>query len=277
LLRRYVDYISGPGSPDNTLGWHAQGERLVRMWELIYDRSPVDCGADEEAEPRRLFMFFSLLMSQVYLWKYSIFVAAAQTPIPKHIITRNVLPHPVMFWSLQTANKLVADNELLETNFLLVRDQGTGLAFVLDIGTRGVSWSPVIFDLEYGSVFPDDIPPNYRGAASLLLGCLAFLNSNYVEQVKQGLPRSMRRSKEFQDRPGGYETTVVQLRRRISEGAKGNQGGEAREWHHQWWVAGHIRAQWYPSEQAHKLIWIAPYLKGPDDKAILNKTYGVSR
>jgi hypothetical protein len=42
-------------------------------------------------------------------------------------------------------------------------------------------------------------------------------------------------------------------------------------------VNGHVRAQWYPSEQAHRLIWIAPYLKGPEDAPMLTHAYKVAR
>ena len=41
--------------------------------------------------------------------------------------------------------------------------------------------------------------------------------------------------------------------------------GSGREYRHRWLVSGHFRNQWYRSEQTHKVIWIAPYVKGPDD------------
>lgn len=46
---------------------------------------------------------------------------------------------------------------------------------------------------------------------------------------------------------------------------------------HRWMVSGHLRAQWYPSEQAHHVIWIAPHLKGPDDAPLLTHAYKVAR
>lgn len=49
--------------------------------------------------------------------------------------------------------------------------------------------------------------------------------------------------------------------------------GEEREvqWSHRWLVQGHWRNQFYPSEQVHRQIWIAPFVKGPDDKPLIFK------
>lgn len=37
------------------------------------------------------------------------------------------------------------------------------------------------------------------------------------------------------------------------------------DWKHRWVVDGHWRNQWYPSTKTHRQIWIAPYVKGPED------------
>jgi hypothetical protein len=42
-----------------------------------------------------------------------------------------------------------------------------------------------------------------------------------------------------------------------------------RAYHHRWVVTGHWRNQWYPSQQRHRPIWIAPHLAGPDDAPLL--------
>jgi hypothetical protein len=49
--------------------------------------------------------------------------------------------------------------------------------------------------------------------------------------------------------------------------------GEEREvqWSHRWLVQGHWRNQWYSSEKVHRQIWIAPFIKGPDDKPLIFK------
>jgi hypothetical protein len=41
------------------------------------------------------------------------------------------------------------------------------------------------------------------------------------------------------------------------------------EWTHRWIVRGHWREQWIPSRNAHEPRWIAPYVKGPEDKPLV--------
>jgi hypothetical protein len=43
----------------------------------------------------------------------------------------------------------------------------------------------------------------------------------------------------------------------------------AVDWAKRWVVSGHWRRQWYATLQTHRLIWIAPFVKGPDDKPLV--------
>ena len=74
---------------------------------------------------------------------------------------------------------------------------------------------------------------------------------------------------------------VVELRRDVRERlARPDNDGTlpSRDWRHHWWVSGHYRAQWMPSTQSHKVMWIAPYLKGALDKPLLDRrVYVVDR
>jgi hypothetical protein len=45
-----------------------------------------------------------------------------------------------------------------------------------------------------------------------------------------------------------------------------NGDGEGPDWQYRWITRGHWRNQWYPSLGEHRQIWIAPYVKGPEDK-----------
>jgi hypothetical protein len=49
--------------------------------------------------------------------------------------------------------------------------------------------------------------------------------------------------------------------------------GEEREvqWSHRWIVQGHWWNQWYSSEKVHRQIWIAPFVKGPDNMPLIFK------
>lgn len=43
------------------------------------------------------------------------------------------------------------------------------------------------------------------------------------------------------------------------------------DWQHKWIVSGHWRKQWFPSRQENRPIYIEPYIKGPDDKPLLEQ------
>lgn len=59
------------------------------------------------------------------------------------------------------------------------------------------------------------------------------------------------------------DVTVVRLRRR--KGEREPLGGTA-DYSCRFLVSGHWRNQWCPSVGHHRQTWIAPYVKGPDDK-----------
>ena len=65
------------------------------------------------------------------------------------------------------------------------------------------------------------------------------------------------------------EVVVFTLRRAKSPQYEGDE--REVQWSHRWVVQGHWRNQWYGSEKVHRQIWIAPFIKGPDDKPIVFK------
>lgn len=67
------------------------------------------------------------------------------------------------------------------------------------------------------------------------------------------------------------EVRVVRLRKTVKSDHSGNHSDVA--WSHQWLVRGHWRNQWHPSTQSHKLRWISPYLKGPEDAPLIVKDH----
>ncbi len=72
------------------------------------------------------------------------------------------------------------------------------------------------------------------------------------------------------------DARIVKLRRierRPTDGTK------PVDWQHRWTVRMHKVRQWYPSEQAHKVIYRGPYIKGPEDKPLIggDTTWGVIR
>jgi len=59
---------------------------------------------------------------------------------------------------------------------------------------------------------------------------------------------------------------VIGLRRMEEERPKAS--GTPVDWNWQWEVRGHWRNQWFPSENAHRPVFIEAYIKGPDDKPL---------
>lgn len=74
------------------------------------------------------------------------------------------------------------------------------------------------------------------------------------------------------------EITVVQFRKTKYTGAVNKESGKEIDWSHRWLVGGHWRWQPY-KEFSKKRIWIAPYVKGPDDKPLImkDKVYVLSK
>jgi hypothetical protein len=90
------------------------------------------------------------------------------------------------------------------------------------------------------------------------------LMSQLVPTSQKVAPRQARRAR--QRKQLSEDVTVIRLRRYRPSGEEGE--GEGIEYSHQWLVRGHWRNQWYPSIKMHRQIWIAPYVKGPEDKPL---------
>jgi hypothetical protein len=80
-------------------------------------------------------------------------------------------------------------------------------------------------------------------------------------------PRQERRAMERAGSPVHPEILIVQLRHIGHDALVG--GEHAVEWTRRWMVGGHWRNQWLPSVKAHRLQWIAPYIKGPEGKPLI--------
>ena len=63
------------------------------------------------------------------------------------------------------------------------------------------------------------------------------------------------------------DVQVIDLRR-LAHAPGGGTGSEV-DWSHRWMVDGHWRNHYYPSEDKHRQIWIAPHVKGPPDKPLV--------
>lgn len=79
------------------------------------------------------------------------------------------------------------------------------------------------------------------------------------ESVGERIPAAAKRDGPTRD------VRVVTLRKRRAR-SKGES--EAVEWSHRWVVQMHKRRQWYPSTQEHKVIFVGPFVKGPEGKPL---------
>lgn len=92
-----------------------------------------------------------------------------------------------------------------------------------------------------------------------------FLTSDAVMSLDRATHRRMVRQ-DLEPDP----VRIVELRRRRS--AHDGDGGEGhRDYSHRWMVSGHWRNQYLPSVKTHRLQWIAPHVKGPEDKPLVLK------
>lgn len=85
--------------------------------------------------------------------------------------------------------------------------------------------------------------------------------------------RADRASRRRADREGRQEppsVTVIELRRPVDSGASEGAHHDV-DWSHRWMVGGHWRNQFHPSDGSHVPTWIAPYVKGPEDKPLVVK------
>lgn len=150
------------------------------------------------------------------------------------------------------------------------------------------TWTPPVSLLPANSVFNmtkgrtlqegldlEETHPDTRGAIrdkyDDLRRIVAFnlLVEQRVLQDEDHQPtRQMRRAAERR----GRTIDPVRLTRlpRMSHSGSGNAQTD-RDYTHRWVVNGHWRNQWYPSMQSHRPKWIAPYIKGPDDKPLVVK------
>jgi len=99
-------------------------------------------------------------------------------------------------------------------------------------------------------------------AAWLLMQQPKIIETTDVER-----PRAERK----RDAREGLSTSpvrILDLRRAAPHrDAAAAQGGPG-DYTCRWLVSGHWRQHWYPKRQVHRPVWIAPHLKGPEDKPL---------
>jgi hypothetical protein len=287
---------NGRGAPV-TEPWMALGEQRARAFILLHDVQLDSVGGEALTPLGRLLLGKALLNSQTYMWQHEILTTALECPMPKHVISRDVLPHPEgMYFSFEHAvevkfmratsatallKKEVTEVECDGIQLLATKD---GFSFI-DHGASNAAGQPMVLSshVPYGVTFPDDFDEVARRQVGDVLAMMSFLKSRYTSNTEHKLPRAWRRHQQMHRADRDRLIRVVAMRKAASvavtkhHAASDTASDTSSKSRVRWWVSGHHRAQWYPSKQSHEVVWIAPYLKGPSDAPMLKKVYAVSR
>ena len=218
-----------------------------------------------------------LSAAEVFLWRSEIVMGAQAMTLPDHVVGAEGFALPFQWWTFELPVCFEGTDLRIESLLLIRFVERVGIVYQFSPCERThekVHWE--MHQLRFG----ERVGATHSHA--WILKMVAFLNSKYVSTDPMRMPRGMRRALARAGEKKNAETgvRVVDLRSKastagVSTGHEPEAG--ARDWAGRWWVRGHIRAQWYPSTQSHKVIWVAPHLKGPEDKPILGRVYRVSR
>jgi hypothetical protein len=260
---------------------------------------------DLASAPEKLNLLGMLVSGVTYLWRPEVYEKARMLPVPRHTISEDLLPNGSMYctwegtWDVRLTHDVVTRQmtESFTNNPETLGDSSRFLEFEADgmmmahdsennvvvfwigvIPETGSVHANMLGTLRVGTTWPDDYSEQEQSTLTRVLAMLSFLNSPYVSTERERVPRSIRREME-RSKVANLDTEprihVVKLREVSTPG--GFAHGTGREFRHQWWVRGHIRAQWFPSKKGHNLIWIREHLKGPHDAPMISKIYDVKR
>lgn len=112
-----------------------------------------------------------------------------------------------------------------------------------------------------------------EGWGSLIQALFQFMDQKIVSTEQYGPPRSERRRLKKARLPI-WDVKVIQLRR-YQQGQSQAPGAGTIDWQCQWTVSGHWRKQPYPAKGTVEVIWIDPYIKGPEDKPLRDPTKSI--
>jgi hypothetical protein len=225
------------------------------------------------------------MKAPVFLWRNKPLDAAWNMELPDHIVGADSWPYPLMWWTFEDAPTLtLSEDETITCNLqavlIAIRDDGVIFHHVSDADVDGEvgpivseDWLP--FGQRINAKYKDGMPTSLAQFVKMA----AFLNSKYVVSDSERMNRADRKLLIHAGMPeeADEEVRVVDLRALDQDHKPGEENEGERDWAGRWWVRGHIRAQWCPSTKTHKLIYIAPFIKGPEEKPFLEKVYHVKR
>ncbi|MGH9153979.1 MAG: hypothetical protein ACRD03_16690 [Acidimicrobiales bacterium] len=135
--------------------------------------------------------------------------------------------------------------------------------------TLGREWESSFLPDAHLSEGPIKVPPAVFWRRRFCQAMWALIAEPYVDVVGQRAERPvLRRAERARLRAAG-DVRVITLRRQ-HHAAEGDTERPV-DWSHRWIVSGHWRRQWYPAQEQHRLRYILPHVKGPDDKPLVVK------
>jgi len=102
----------------------------------------------------------------------------------------------------------------------------------------------------------------------IMATCTTMMQQRIAVTAPVEIDRATRRRLVRAGLPPAPNIRLIDLRRPTER--EGHPGpGSPVEWSHRWIVDGHWRNQWHPAEKKHQPVWIAPHVKGPEDKPLV--------
>ncbi|MCR4373437.1 MAG: hypothetical protein NUW22_01150 [Acidobacteria bacterium] len=132
--------------------------------------------------------------------------------------------------------------------------------------TQPLGWITFAYGDAPNAAAGGDLAPNEDDIARWVRALWLLTSQRSVtEQSQETPPRAFGKRAE---RAGIVPLIrVIRLPRRVREQGAAELGHV--DWHHRWIVSGHWRQQpWGPERKRIRPVWIAPHVKGPDDKPL---------
>lgn len=220
-----------------------------------------------------------------YFWTDEMRMAAAsQSKLPAHNVVDLHAPHELMWWRWEKGVQIenVPNREgfghliqfvddgivLVDVGMRYPDDRSTGVPNAM-FGTGYIAYN----DWKYPDDFPSEVVQTYEFIAKLI----AFINSPFITVHKEQPARAGKRQlekKRIQIPDEGVNFVI--LRRGVRDEDQVSQG-PGRTLTARILTSGHYKNHWWPLEQVHKLTWIAPYFRGPEDAPVRPRGYKVVR
>lgn len=288
LLKEYMQALLSvkENSFHNTEPWHAVGEQLLVAFHLLlkgnaqwHPSHAVDASIEGDDDTAVVAAMLALRAIPC-LWAIHIEQIATEQPIPPYTVGPDCCPWTTGLFISRETCLVVQDKDYgkaVQSNWMLVTPLKEYLVLLYDQVDTDLHVTRVVHEkVQWGQLIENDALHIFR--------MLGFMQSDYVGKMERHVPRHIQRRSERAGATAHSQVAKpvlqVELLRRARQQASGSQykEGEHREveWNWQWWVRGHWR-RLSNDDGTQRLTYVRPYLKGPDDKPILQHIYKVAR